>query len=191
MDGAGNPPTGDVQRDPVLQGPGPVGQRRLVRGDGGAALRCQGGAGGTWTRVTLPVSRALFTVHGNSYAVMAVGGSVSGLLVEKSGNTLADATPSGMHQMNGIHLTERGDAVAVGVGGEVWRRDLSGSGSQGSSEWERDTTVPSIAEDYHAVYIDPEGGIWAVGGNLGPPRVRAGVVSYNGMGPPPPPFVDP
>lgn len=141
-------------------------------GFGGAAIHYQDGA---FTRVELPVSRPLFTVHGAGDVVIAVGGVVSGLIVEAQGGALLDKTPAGAPELVGVHVSDDGRAVAAGYEGEIWHRAASG-------EWTRDEDAPvtMFGLSYHAVYEDPDGGIWAVGGYLDGAPLQQGMLAHYG-----------
>ncbi len=130
--------------------------------------------GAAWTRIDTATTRTLFTVHGNATMAAASGGAQSGVIVEQSGDEFADVTPAGLLQMNGIFVPASGEPIAVGREGAVAFRRANG--------WEAADTGLDLDSllDYHAVWIDPDGGIWAVGGNIaGEPRT-GGIVSYFG-----------
>ena len=56
-------------------------------------------------------------------------------------------------------VTSTGEAWASGGGGAVWRDDGSG--------WERlETEIELDIESLHAVWVDPDGEVWTVGGNV-------------------------
>jgi hypothetical protein len=139
-------------------------------GLGGAAVHYDGAG---WTRVDVPNMRPLFTVHGDGQDIVAVGGFGSGLVVEVEGGALVDRTPMDLvPQLNGVYV--RGDrAVAGGLMGAVWSRE--------DGEWSAVEDVPSpVIEDYHSIYVDPEGGIWAAGGSILTPPYRDGILSHSG-----------
>ncbi|MFV8755579.1 hypothetical protein ACNOYE_33940 [Nannocystaceae bacterium ST9] len=123
------------------------------------------GAGGTnlirtadgWAAAPVPVDRNLFTVHGSGEHVVAVGGFIDGLLVEWDGSAWVDATPAGAPQLNGVWVEADGSAMAVGVEGSIWRRSVDGA-------WAADDSIDKLFYDFHSAYVDPSGGMWAVGG---------------------------
>jgi hypothetical protein len=129
-------------------------------------------AGENWDLFPSGTTRNLFTVHGVGDLVSAVGGFENAAIVELDGDAFVDVTPSGFPpQMNGVFAREQGPAVAGGVGrstavreGGVWR--VVDADSDG-------------LRDYHAVWVDPDGGVWAVGGDLTAALDR-GVVAYGG-----------
>ena len=131
--------------------------------------------GGAWSVVTTPNinDRQLFTVHGNAARVGTVGGFfLEGLLLEREGaGDFLLASPSNSPQLNGIFYSPDAQAVAVGNGLSVATRDTGG--------W---TTVDEgnddQGRDFHAVWVDSEDGIWAVGGDLA--DLVNGVLRYGG-----------
>jgi hypothetical protein len=86
-------------------------------------------------------------------------------------------TPPDAPPMNGVYA--RGDvAYAVGDYGEVLRRTAGGP-------FERVETGLDLARDYHAVWMDEAGGVWAVGGHVNVAPLVQGLLSYGGPNPPP------
>jgi hypothetical protein len=125
-----------------------------------------------WT--TLPTERRLLTVHGNGETVMAVGGFASGYIVEAQEGALIDVSPPGIEEMIGVHVEPDGTVVTVGIDGAVWTRQ--------DGVWApvRDAPSPPLGLDYHAVFVDPAGGLWAVGGELTVSPFNHGILSYRG-----------
>ncbi|MCX8072670.1 MAG: hypothetical protein N3C12_09485 [Candidatus Binatia bacterium] len=126
--------------------------------------------GEQWTRVQANSRRPLFTVHGNGNLVVASGGFAEGVLLEFEGQMFVDRAMPGTPQMNGVFV--RGSlAAAVGVGASLSLRSPTG--------WDIVDTKLNTSRDFHAVWIDPEGGLWAVGGDLSV-ALSAGMVAYSG-----------
>jgi hypothetical protein len=113
----------------------------------------------------------LFTVHGNATQVVATGGLVGGVVYERQGSTFENRALPGLPQMNGIFLRPDGTGVAVGNGGSVAFRGASG--------WELQRPGLGTALDLHAAWVDPDGGVWAVGGDL-TTSLDQGMVVYGG-----------
>jgi len=129
--------------------------------------------GMNWSMATSGITNTLFTVHGNGSRLAAVGGfELTGVILERNGtDPFSLRTPSGTPRMNGIFVPPNGHAVAVGISLAVAARDDSG--------WSLvNNGTDDLARDFHAVWIDSEDGIWAVGGDLG--FLTNGVVSYQG-----------
>lgn len=139
-------------------------------GYGGVVLRYKAG---TWSRIDLPADRPLFTVHGRGNDVYAVGGAVSGYLVELSDDGPRDVTPDGeVLQLAGIYVGETA-TVAAGLEGSIWSRGDDG-------QWTELTDAPNTPLEYHSVYVDPDGGIWAVGGRVYTGNLTDGLLTHYG-----------
>ena len=107
-----------------------------------------------WTTSEKP----LFTAHGAGGRIAAVGGFAGGLLLEYDAGTLTNASPRGLMGLSGVFLTGRDSGWAVGQKLTVLERNTSG--------WQRVDTGHVRSEDLHAVWADPDGGVWAVGGDI-------------------------
>lgn len=115
---------------------------------------------------------SLFTVHADADRFVAVGGFGTGLILENDGSGWTDASPSGGFPMVGVCLSGDGGGFAVGQFGAVYHR--------GSNGWELEDVGLVLDESLHAVWIDPDGGVWAAGGQvLTTPLVR-GVLLHKG-----------
>lgn len=126
--------------------------------------------GESWEKVPSTSRRPLFTVHGGEEIVVASGGFADGVLLELEGNSFVDRALPGTPQMNGVFV--RGSlAAAVGVAGSLAIRTGRG--------WELADTKLNTSRDFHAAWIDPEGGIWGVGGDLSV-SLASGMVAYSG-----------
>lgn len=141
-------------------------------GQAGTILRWNGLA---WARMESDTVRALFTVHGNDGLVFATGGFVTdGVIVELEGDVFRDRTPAGIKQLNGVFAPAQGLPAAVGFELSLARRTASGwelrEGGEGDPQ----------ARDFHAVWVDPEGGVWAVGGDLASAELDEGILRYAG-----------
>jgi len=133
--------------------------------------------GTQWTQVNVDTGGLdaqdlpLFTVHGNATQVVASGGVLSGVIYELEGDTFENRAGPGLLQMNGVFLQTDGTGVAVGVGGTVAFRGVSG--------WQLQHPGLNTPLDLHGAWIDPDGGVWAVGGNL-TTTLDQGMVVYGG-----------
>ena len=137
-----------------------------VVGDRGVVLR--GSARGGFGIVPSGSEERLFTVHGAGDRVAMVGGSGNGWALESTVAGLAPITPPGSGLLQGVHVTEEGSIWTVGVGGNVHVRDEPSEG------W-RDLMPGVPVQSLHSVWVDPEGGAWAVGGNALTSDLDAGV----------------
>jgi hypothetical protein len=128
---------------------------------------------GGWTVEPVPMGRPLFTVHGGDDLTVAVGGIGTGLLVESTGQGWVDRTPPMLPQMNGVWVRPDGRALAVGNDGALWARGADGT-------WAESPDPPITELAYHAAFVDPEGGEWAVGGRIIAPPFERGLLVHRG-----------
>ena len=128
--------------------------------------------GTNWTQLEITsLPRPLFTVHGNDTQVAAVGGFFDGVILEQVGARFEDRTPQGITQMNGVFVPASGRAAAVGREGALAIRTANG--------WELQENTLNTVLDFHATWVDPDGGIWAVGGDLSV-DLKDGILAYAG-----------
>jgi hypothetical protein len=120
------------------------------------------------------IGSSLFTVHANAlprYA--AVGGLANGIIVEHEDGAWHDVTPvSTLPSLAGVALDAGDGGIAVGSRGTVLLRDSEG--------WHEEYMGFSIAQTFHGSWIDPEGGLWAVGGQLLSKPFTEGVMVHRG-----------
>lgn len=146
-----------------------------IVGTDGAAMHWDGSA---LALLDVPTTRTLFTVHAAGGEVAAVGGVGSGVLIEHGAEgAWHDLTPELTPQLFGVYLSET-SGRAVGINGTILRRELGAGGS----EWVIEDTGLDLAETFHAVWIDPDGGVWAVGGQVLAEPLVSGVLVYQGTG---------
>lgn len=147
-------------------------------GTDGALMRWDGA---TFTFLDSGTTRPLLTIAGNEdgSVVTAVGGQFSATVLETTGGDWVDVTPGPDAPLQAFGVHHRGDrAYAVGMQGVVMRREQDG--------WVVDDTADPIREALHAVWIDPDGGVWGVGGRISAPPLIDGTLVYHGAAPPPP-----
>jgi hypothetical protein len=143
-----------------------------VVGGHGAVLR--GNAVDGFRVVPSGTEATLFTVHAASGRVMIVGGDNQGVILESTGAELVDRSPSAAPLLQGACMTDDGTAWATGLGGSTYR-------SAGSGFDATDTGLDFAAtQSLHATWVDPQGGVWAVGGNVLTPPLAAGVAIHRG-----------
>ena len=134
-------------------------------GTGGTVLHYDGSG---FTQADSTTELNLFTAHGSDGVSAAVGGSGDGVILESEGSGWRDVTPGGTAHVMGVWLGG-GQGYAVGVDGSVLRREAAG--------WRPVETGIELDEGLHAVWVDPEGGVWAVGGQvLAPPLINGVMV---------------
>lgn len=134
-------------------------------GAGGIAIHWDGTA---WSNVATLSSVKLFTVH-DGYAV---GGEIAGTILKSDGGgtTWTDESPAYALPINGVSGGEA--PVAVGAQGSVWFRDDDG--------WVGDPRERATYQDLHAVWRDPDGGVWCVGGHISALPLIQGALLYSG-----------
>lgn len=139
-------------------------------GAAGAAIHWDGSA---WTWVDTLSSQTLLTID-DGYAV---GGTANGVILELSpgSQTWTDVSPQYAGLLAGVRGGER--PVAVGTRGSVYWRN--------SGTWEPDERAIPTYQDLHAVWTDPDGGVWTVGGHTSSAPLIQGVVVYDGPDAPP------
>jgi hypothetical protein len=117
--------------------------------------------------------RDLFTVHGNPERFAAVGGSGDGVLVENAGSGWQDVTPNDgpVLRLSGVCLTEQG-GYAVGDYGTVLSRAAGG--------WTKVELGLDVFQSFHAAWVDPDGGVWAVGGEVSTLPLTDGLMIHKG-----------
>jgi hypothetical protein len=143
-----------------------------VVGTQGVVLR--GSSDGGFALVQSGGNDTLFTVHENAGTLAIVGGSSSGVIYEADAETLEDVTPAGAPLLQGVSVANDGTVWAVGYAGSVYR------GRAGSFE-PIDTGLDfGAAESLHSAWADPEGGVWAVGGDVLTPKLDQGLAVHLG-----------
>lgn len=128
--------------------------------------------GAAWSVVPSGTERLLLTVAGaDAEHVWAVGGTGSGEIVRWDGSAWASEAPEFSTDFSGV--SARGErAVAVGRVGDVWWSDGAG--------WVHDERERALYEDLHAAWLDPDGGVWAVGGKFSSLPMTSGAMLYAG-----------
>jgi hypothetical protein len=143
-----------------------------VVGSDGVTLHFEGQG---FTRAETAIPDPLFTVHsaGGGGLVASVGGSDLGVLLERTGAAAwqSAALPDGTRQLFGVWLTQSA-GWAVGADAAVL--------SRASGKWKREATNLATGRAFHAVWVDPSGGVWAVGGDVLTPPLGAGMLVHRG-----------
>jgi hypothetical protein len=127
--------------------------------------------GATWSPLPTDTTATLFTVSGDTERTVAVGGFANAVILERQGDSFDNRAPAGFPQMNGVFVSPDGSAVAVGLEASVARRDSGG--------WALEAAHFDTLADFHATWVDPHGGIWAVGGDLSG-ALDDGILAYIG-----------
>lgn len=156
-----------------------------VWGDGAGHVYVAGGRGvilrrddaGPLQLVGSGAEATLFTVHGTAFGAVAVGGAGAdqGTIRELPlGGGVKDVTPVGAPLIQGVALESNGHGIASGKAGAIFERNRG--------VWR--VVNPGFAapdvESLHAVWIDPAGGAWVVGGNVLTTALDNGAILYVG-----------
>lgn len=121
--------------------------------------------------VDTAINASIFTVHGNRNDLVMVGGASQGAAFDFDGTVLSDRSPPRVGLLQGVVIDEAGDGFAVGVGGSIFERTANG--------WNTiDSGLEFTAQSLHAVWLDPDGGVWSVGGNVLSSHLNQGAIVY-------------
>ena len=143
---------------------------------GGKGQMLHGNAADGFKLVSTEASGSLFTVHGDAHEVIAVGGAQTGVFVTGDGDELT-AIDSDYPLVQGVCVMQ-GLELASGQRGAIYQREPSGA-------WRKLATGLSLdLESLHALWIDPKGGVWAVGGDVISGTQGNGGLVYGGEGVP-------
>jgi hypothetical protein len=143
-----------------------------VVGANGVVLR--GSATDGFSLVQAGGSDTLFTVHARGEQVVMVGGSSSGVLLAAEDGALVDETPAGAPLLQGVSVAADASVWAVGYGGSVYHgRDGDFSPVDPGLDF-------TASESLHSVWADPDGGVWAAGGNVLTPALDDGLALHFG-----------
>ena len=126
--------------------------------------------GARWSNITVPASArgALFTVHTRGTQRIAVGGTVSGTILEGDGMAWRQATLPDAPKLNGVWIPESGNPVAVGAQGAIYTRS--------GGVWREAVRRPQTNIEFHGVWRSPAGTIWSVGGQVSSEPLTSGVI---------------
>ncbi len=132
--------------------------------------------GSAWTDIVSPLdpSITLFTMSGDADGTLAVGGQGNGLAQTVTADSATAASPD-IEQLAagflGVYDREGMDPIVSTTNGVFWWYRSDGV-------WEKDTRTPITSRGLHAVWVDPDGGVWSVGGDLA--VLTYGVIVYAG-----------
>lgn len=143
-----------------------------VVGAHGVVLR--GNASDGFRLVPSGTEATLFTVHAADDRVLIVGGESTGVILESQGDKLVDRSPDAAPLLQGTCVTADGTAWATGLGGSIYR---SRAGKFSPVDSGIDFTA---TQSLHSTWVDPKGGVWAVGGNVLTPPLSAGIALHSG-----------
>jgi hypothetical protein len=140
----------------------------ILRGDAARGFSVVASGGGD--------DDTFFTVHGDAHDVAIVGGLTNGIVLEDHGAGLSASTPPGAGMLQGVWLASDQTLYTTGIAARVFRRRPT------DSEWS-DIGGDYPVQSLHSVWVDPDGGVWTVGGNVLTTRLDDGAALYSA--PPP------
>jgi len=151
---------------------GPTAEDVWLVGDRGALLRGNRTAG--FHAIESGSEALLFTVHGNADRVVVVGGDNQGVALDVNPDeSITSRPPEAAPLLQGVFVTPEGTAYASGAFGFMYR-------SEAGQAWEPiEHGLELDIQSLHATWVDPEGGVWAVGGNVLTGGLDAGVAIHN------------
>ena len=122
------------------------------------------------TQVKSNTTNDLFTISGREGLATAVGGFLKGVILENDGNGWRDVAPEDTPQLTGVVVTAD-TAYAVGVEGAIEQRSSGG-------DWTPVKTGIKTSLALHTVWVDPQGGVWAVGGDVLSSPLKDGIIIH-------------
>jgi hypothetical protein len=141
---------------------------------GGRGVVLRGNANDGFRRIESGTDVSLFTVHASGDRVVIVGGEGEGVVLEPDGDALVNHGAESAPLLQGACVDDKGTAWAVGLGGSIYR-------GKDSKFVAVDSGIDVTAtQSLHAVWVDPSGGVWAVGGNALSPELDAGLALHWG-----------
>jgi hypothetical protein len=147
----------------------------------GLVLKSTNGA--DFERVPTDTDATLFTVAGHGGRCVVVGGGAEAVIFEETGAGFTRDDPADLALLQGVSFNASGVGFASGEAGALLERTEQG--------WEvADTGLTITAQSLHAVWVDPDGGVWSVGGNV-LSSLDAGVIVHRGAKAVPAPVVKP
>ena len=126
--------------------------------------------GAAWSIIPTETTETLFTVHGNGDEVLAVG--AQGSVLDAAGHKVG---PEGTPLLQGVHVTAAGEAWLTGANGAVYRR------AKGGTFEKQSLGLEVRPESLHAVWADPTGDVWTVGGGVLSPALDQGALFHLGV----------
>jgi hypothetical protein len=171
-------PAADMPRTPDGDFPGLFKVWGNGRGDvyvvGALGVVLRSRSGSAFEVMPTGTTRRLFTVYGAGNTVVVVGGDSQGELLELSASgQFVSRTPEGAPLLQGVAVAKDGTAWATGFQGEVYRRN--------AGTWSRVEHGQTLAlESLHAAWVDPDGGLWTVGGNVLSGSLDSGALLHQG-----------
>lgn len=128
--------------------------------------------GSTLTEVSTGAGESLFTVHADDAGYVAVGGFGTGAIFANETGAWRNISPPRAPALIGVVLDGDGGGYAVGEYSAMYRRH--------GDTWQEESSSLYFNESLHAVWIDPAGGVWTVGGQISMLPLTDGLILYKG-----------
>jgi len=143
-----------------------------VVGGAGTVLRSRQGA--AFEYVPVETDATLFTVAGDATRTYIAGGGGAGVVLEAaSGGDPVPIELAGVGFVQGVAAGPRGVVYATGEIGTIFERV--------DGDWQQVRGAPSLpVQSLHAAWVDPDGGLWSVGGNVITAALDAGAIVHLG-----------
>ena len=143
-----------------------------VVGDEGVVLRSRDGK--PFEVMPTGTTDRLVAVHGAGDTVVVVGGRMGGRLLElNASGQFEDRTPLGSQLLQDVAIASDGTGYAVGQNGQVFRRE--------KGQWRLvDHRLELRVQYLQGVWMDAEGGVWTVGGNVQSSKLDGGAIGHFG-----------
>ena len=140
---------------------------------GGRGTLLRGNAKDGFTVLATTTTDSLFTVAGDADTVAICGGASNGIVLEGDGTSVAASELDSPPLLQGIAVSAN-EVVATGGFGTV----LS---SKNGGVWQDVTPLTDAnVESLHAAWLDPDGGLWTVGGGVVTAALNNGAILYGG-----------
>lgn len=169
---AGDVPMFDVSPRQAFKVWGRSASEVFVVGTNALIMQWDGTALTTVDPSPLYQSTPITTVAGGADEVLAVGGYGNAAVARYVDGAWVDDSPPPQKIapfFNGVNVRDGVGSVACGGQGSIWWRTDKGWSEAGESQ---------TLHDFHACWIDPDGDVWAVGGDLS--GLTEGVLAYSG-----------
>ncbi|MEZ4226548.1 MAG: hypothetical protein R3B13_36715 [Polyangiaceae bacterium] len=129
--------------------------------------------GAVFTQASSPVTQRLLTLHVDGDGPWtAVGGNARPVILEDDGSGWKDVTPSELDRaMIGVRM-QGSEGWAVGNVGTVLHR--------GEGGWSEEQHGIDVFGDFHSVFVDDAGGVWAAGGDIAALPLVNGILLHKG-----------
>lgn len=121
-------------------------------------------------------TQRLFTVHGTESgepSYVAVGGYGESVIMEYAGTAWHNVAPKNAPAtLYGVYMRDKNTGYAVGHEGAVLQRQ--------DGAWKLLRTGLELFDELHSVWVDPDDGVWSVGGAVNDPIPSLGMLIHQG-----------